>query len=996
MKKIRSIFIAAALALLLPTGLPAADIPDGARVTGYTYENCDNGTPEGWDMGMCYIGPSWGVDNTTGIANDTYVAETWLTTHYVMMGSDPHFKFQYKIYDINIMDGTPKTASTANVKFNIEVSDDAGETWQNVYSVAPEGGDMAYEPSAEFQTLDIPLPQYKDKTCQVRIHMPYYMSLELVYCQYLFDNFEIGTAPSADMGVTSLSGTAFPTVGEETSFTVSVGNLGGTSNADYTLKLVDGSGTELAVIPAEEIGAQESKTMTFNWTPDKEGATKIKAVVKCDGDEIVSNDETPWMNVNVTCKDTKTMTIGNNTGESDFRVPVNLYTRNSYTQTVYNENTLGTNRLTIRGLSYDTKFGQSLQTSTFQVYIGTADIDKFSEGAWVDNSSLTKVFDGTVYVDTETQKMEIAFDTPYEYKGGNIIICTLRNDKDFFYGYPFAIDGSAGFAGASMQAYNDDVNAPIDPAAPAGNIALLDFIPVTTFIADAHSTGSVSGTIKGADGQPLEGASVTVSGSQTKAVSAGDGSYTLTGLAQGDYTLTFSAYKYFDKEKSVTVEAGKTVTADIVLDEISRYTVTGFVKDEAGNPIKDVTVQALGYSNGKTSTDEEGKFSIAGIYSESDTYTIRASAPYFKPQTKEVKVDGDIEGVELVLADYLDMPYNVEAKDNGSEAVVTWNEPLHLFRYDDPGQQPSESIGYNGWSASVIGTAFPHKTQLYELQWFLLDNNATHESVNIVISQLDETGWPTRRVIARIDGVPSKDNQWNSYKFEMPISTPNGFFIGLNTGSLPQDIAMTPGTEEYPVEAGRFFGCDDFDFDSDERSRFADLSGHYDSNLLIRVVADDFGEVDYNIYGEDLNNSVVSSGRQSNAGSFDVYRITDGQPEEQWTLVAENVSGLDFTDKGFGSLPVGTDVQYAVVANYASGKSDPSISGIIENVISGIDGLQTASEVKRVQVVSMSGMTVYEGDLAGFDSNTVAAGVYIVRKQYSDGSVTVEKTAIGR
>lgn len=994
MKRIYSFIIAIALALLLPSVMSAADIPDGARVTGYVYENLDNGTPVGWDLGLCYIGPSWGVDNTNSIANDTYIAETCLTTHYVMMGSDPHFKFQYKVYDINFIDGIPKTASTANVQFSIEISDDAGETWQTVYRVAPEGGDVAYEPSSEFQVLDVALSDYRDKTCQVRIKMPYFFSIDLVYCQYLFDDFEIGTVPSADMSVTSLSGPAFPTAGQETSYSVMLQNLGGVSSADYTLRLVDASDKTLAEIPANEIGVQESKEMTFKWIPAEEGIAKIKAVVSCAGDEVTSNDETPWMNVNVVGKDINDITIGEVTGSYDSRVPVNLYARNSYTQTVYDENMIGANRLTIRGVSYDTHFSQSLQTSTFQIYIGTTDISDFTGEVWVDYNSLTKVFDGTVYVDVETQKMEIAFDTPYEYRGGNIVVCTLRNDKDFFYGYPFCIDDSPSFAAASLQAYNDDVTAPIDPSAPAGNISLLDYVPVTTFVTDSHPTGTVSGTVRSVDGLPVEGAAVAVNESQMKTVTASDGSYTMSGLAEGDYTLTFSAYKYFSQEKSVRVESGKTATLDAALSEISRYTVSGIVKDTAGDPVAGAMVQALGYSNGKTSTDEEGRFSIAGIYSDADTYTLRVSAPYFYPQVRELTVDADASDIEFVLDDCLDKPYNVKARCVADASVVTWDEPLHLFRYDDPTQEPSESVGYSGWSASVIGTAFPHRTQLYELQWYLLSNNATHESVNIVVTQLDETGWPTRRVITTIDNVPSTDNQWNSYKFEMPLSTPDGFFVGLNTGSLSLDIAMTPATDEYPAVAGRYFACDDIEFDSDERSRFADLSGYYNSNLLIRVVADDFGERDYNTYEDDLDNSVVSNKRQNTADSYDVYRIVDGQPEGQWTQVAEGITDFEFTDKDFSLLPVGAKVEYAVVARYASGKSKASVSDVIEKAPLDIEVQQTVKDIERIKVVNMSGLTVYDGVPDGFDRNTVAKGIYILQKQYDDGSMSTDKIVI--
>jgi TonB-dependent receptor len=105
---------------------------------------------------------------------------------------------------------------------------------------------------------------------------------------------------------------------------------------------------------------------------------------------------------------------------------------------------------------------------------------------------------------------------------------------------------------------------------------LLAFISVITFA----QTGKISGKVSDKKtGETLIGVSVKVKGT-TKGMSTDvDGKYSLTGLANGKYTLLFQYIGYNGKEISeVDVTAGKNTVFDVILEE-------------AGQKLKEVVIQ---------------------------------------------------------------------------------------------------------------------------------------------------------------------------------------------------------------------------------------------------------------------------------------------------------------------------------------------------------------------------------------------------------------------
>ena len=98
----------------------------------------------------------------------------------------------------------------------------------------------------------------------------------------------------------------------------------------------------------------------------------------------------------------------------------------------------------------------------------------------------------------------------------------------------------------------------------SGRTILTVLFSFISFAALAQS-GTLRGVVRGADGAPLAGASVTVQGTANRGVTAsGDGSYSIT-LNPGTYNVVASFVGYTASTQSATITAGSTTTLDFSL-----------------------------------------------------------------------------------------------------------------------------------------------------------------------------------------------------------------------------------------------------------------------------------------------------------------------------------------------------------------------------------------------------------------------------------------------
>ncbi len=107
--------------------------------------------------------------------------------------------------------------------------------------------------------------------------------------------------------------------------------------------------------------------------------------------------------------------------------------------------------------------------------------------------------------------------------------------------------------------------------------AVLIFVFILSALFSFAQNGTVTGTVKDANGAPLSNASVTVQGSGRGTTTNTEGMFTLS-LNPGRYTIVASYVGYGSANKSVDVQNNSTATVDFLLSEsgdVTEVVVTG-------------------------------------------------------------------------------------------------------------------------------------------------------------------------------------------------------------------------------------------------------------------------------------------------------------------------------------------------------------------------------------------------------------------------------------
>ncbi len=157
----------------------------------------------------------------------------------------------------------------------------------------------------------------------------------------------------------------------------------------------------------------------------------------------------------------------------------------------------------------------------------------------------------------------------------------------------------------------------------AGVVAALTAVPLAT--ASAQGTGIVVGTVTDrGTGQPLQGASVLINGTQLGATTDGRGHYLIRG-ATGEVTVRVQRIGFRPGTKVVQVPAGDSVTADFQLTvsavELNQVVTTGtggaVEKRELGAPLAIVDVAQIQAVKPSTDITQVLEGQVAGLRSVS-------------------------------------------------------------------------------------------------------------------------------------------------------------------------------------------------------------------------------------------------------------------------------------------------------------------------------------------------------------------------------------------
>ena len=233
-----------------------------------------------------------------------------------------------------------------------------------------------------------------------------------------------------DLSVKGLTGSATANCEVEQVFVATVGNEGSKAVSNYTVQLFNADTDEvLASAAGVSIMPDETGNVSVKWTPATEGDINVSARVVLDGDTYPKDNVlgSP-IKVKVAAKNaSKWLTL--NTDETyGWYSPFFVSMPYSQAQCLYMEDEI--QKKDISFMAMQVKYnGKSKGEFTFpaRIYIKTTDrtdllsadnayIGVFEETGW------TKVFEGNITINgpKEGADLQIRFDTPFHYTGGNL------------------------------------------------------------------------------------------------------------------------------------------------------------------------------------------------------------------------------------------------------------------------------------------------------------------------------------------------------------------------------------------------------------------------------------------------------------------------------------------------------------------------------------------------------------------------------------------------
>ncbi|MCL2065347.1 MAG: S8 family serine peptidase [Candidatus Cloacimonetes bacterium] len=240
-----------------------------------------------------------------------------------------------------------------------------------------------------------------------------------------------------DLVAAELTGPTSMTQYETSTFTINVRNNGKMPATGYTVRLMQvGNDTPLASIPGLYMLQGIAYNFSLDWTPTFVGQVQLYGQIVWTLDENPDNNQTAPQSFSIHPEGVYEIMVGdpNSTfGRNDSFI--NYLTQNSITQTIYHENELmlgEIQQMNVRFTGAQTLVGENVEV---KIYLAQTTKSQFSNSTdWIAFENFTQVFQGSLPVNNSgNYPIEIYFDTPYAYSGGNLAVMAVK-DHNVQYG----------------------------------------------------------------------------------------------------------------------------------------------------------------------------------------------------------------------------------------------------------------------------------------------------------------------------------------------------------------------------------------------------------------------------------------------------------------------------------------------------------------------------------------------------------------------------------
>ncbi|MCL2065056.1 MAG: carboxypeptidase regulatory-like domain-containing protein [Candidatus Cloacimonetes bacterium] len=267
-----------------------------------------------------------------------------------------------------------------------------------------------------------------------------------------------------------------------------------------------------------------------------------------------------------------TVYIGNPSSTvTNITAPFDYWYRTSVTQTIYHASDITAGGL-LTEVIYEFNGAGNITATDIELmlYIGETDQESFpTTTSWVDFENFTHVWSGILPVNVSGWvDMPIVLDTPYIYSGGNLVIMGVKP-------YASQIQNTNVWRNTStpnqrtmfVRRDGSASDPPYDPANLPTASGRLESFPNITLIFSSEGMGTLTGTVTtGTPPAAVEGAVVSVDGSNRQGISGPDGVYTISFIPQGTISVTAKKDLYLDaQETNIQILENETSTRNITM-----------------------------------------------------------------------------------------------------------------------------------------------------------------------------------------------------------------------------------------------------------------------------------------------------------------------------------------------------------------------------------------------------------------------------------------------
>ena len=630
-----------------------------------------------------------------------------------------------------------------------------------------------------------------------------------------FDNFRIEEVFDSNIEATAVrnSNTA-PSPGDELITGVTYKNTGTGRTSSFKVQLIDASDNVLGEqTVSRPLAAGASGTANIKWTvPSVLGQMSIRGRVVMAGDKCEADNTTLPETLTVQNPGLRAITIGTST-DASAEIPFHYY-GNLYSESIYRGEDFGNIAGTIKSLSFKVRFGQAQDFIDVPVRLYLCNTDKndlFS--GWIPSNMMTKVFEGKVNLNRGAYELNIPFDKGFQYAGGNLCVLLIGD-----YNFDMMINNGYGMMSLVSEYGLGSTRAlPGGFALPAGSEPSQEYgnfyssVPNAIFYIDHTNTTSISGTVRDADGNPLEG--VTVSGSgyndkNLKTVSDKEGKYTLPYFPAGYAAIKGSMKEYADGNANGFIKAGEPATMDLTLKKLEKIQVNGTVTSatDGKTPVVGAEIHIAGDNEFTTTTDAEGKYVIDGVYAYKayPVVTIVAEG-YQTVNYGGTQFRGTADNpyvMNVSMKPFTAAPYSVTAVDKGETAEITWTAPIDNITAT---KSADASIGKLGGAQDMrVG----HRYSVEEMKQLEVNGDYYVQSISFVPvarSKFSIAVWQgetgNEALVYKQEVNPSTFSAWSEFELSEPYKVDPtkslivGYMVEPLSGAYPIGFDAGPAVE---------------------------------------------------------------------------------------------------------------------------------------------------------------------------------------------------------